>query len=64
MGPVTMIAMTGEDLDAAKVDANLFFPAQIKQTLSKWRVGFTTIDESRRSSSGRHRQGRSRKVIF
>ena len=44
--PVTMIAMTGGDLDAAKVDANLFFPAQIKQALSKWRVGFpTTIDD-------------------
>jgi photosynthetic reaction center cytochrome c subunit len=44
--PVTMIQMTGGDLDAAKVDANLFFPAQIKQGLSKWRVGFpTTIDD-------------------
>jgi hypothetical protein len=44
--PVTMIQMTGGDLDAAKVDANLFFPAQIKQALSKWRVGFpTTIDD-------------------
>jgi photosynthetic reaction center cytochrome c subunit len=44
--PVTMIEMTGGDLDAAKVDANLFFPAQIKQALSKWRVGFaTTIDD-------------------
>jgi outer membrane lipoprotein-sorting protein len=44
--PVTMIATTGGDLDAAKVDANLFFPAQIKQALSKWRVGFpTTIDD-------------------
>jgi hypothetical protein len=44
--PVTMIAMTGGDLDAARVDANLFFPAQIKQALSKWRAGFpTTIDD-------------------
>ncbi len=44
--PVTMITMTGGDLDAAKVDANLFFPAQIKQALGKWRVGFpTTIDD-------------------
>jgi photosynthetic reaction center cytochrome c subunit len=44
--PVTMIAMTGGDLDAAKVDANLFFPAQVKQALSNWRVGFpTTIDD-------------------
>jgi len=44
--PVTMIAMTGGDLDAAKVDANLFSPAQLKQALNKWRVGFpTTIDD-------------------
>jgi photosynthetic reaction center cytochrome c subunit len=44
--PVTMIAMTGGDLDAAKVDANLFFPTQVKQALSNWRVGFpTTIDD-------------------
>ena len=44
--PVTLIAMTGGDLDAAKVDANLLFPAQIKQALSNWRVGFpTTIDD-------------------
>jgi outer membrane lipoprotein-sorting protein len=44
--PVTMIAMTGGDLDAAKLDASLFFPMQIKQALGKWRVGFpTTIDD-------------------
>ena len=44
--PVTMIAMTGGDLDAAKMDASLFFPARVKQTLSKWRVGFpTTVDD-------------------
>jgi hypothetical protein len=45
--PVTMIAMTGGDLDGARVDASLFFPAQIKQVLTKWRVGFpTTIDDN------------------
>jgi len=44
--PVTMIAMAGGSLDAAKMDAMLFFPAQIKQSLTKWRVGFpTTIDD-------------------
>jgi Photosynthetic reaction centre cytochrome C subunit len=45
--PITMIAMTGGDLDGAKVDANLFFPAQIKQALSKWRVGFPTAIDDR-----------------
>jgi photosynthetic reaction center cytochrome c subunit len=43
--PVPVIPLTGGDLDGAKVDADLCFPAQVKQTLSEWRVGFpATID--------------------
>jgi photosynthetic reaction center cytochrome c subunit len=43
--PVAVIPLTGGDLDGAKVDADLCFPAGIKQTLNEWRVGFpTTID--------------------
>ena len=38
--PVPVMALTGADLEAAKVDAQLSFPAQIKQVLGKWRVGF------------------------
>jgi photosynthetic reaction center cytochrome c subunit len=42
---VPVIPLTGGDLDGAKVDADLCFPAGIKQTLTDWRVGFpTTID--------------------
>jgi hypothetical protein len=37
--PVPVLALTGHDLDGAKLDANLSFPAQIKQALTKWRVG-------------------------
>ncbi|MEQ1574071.1 MAG: photosynthetic reaction center cytochrome c subunit family protein [Vicinamibacterales bacterium] len=43
--PVPVLPMTAEELDAAKVDAALFFPATLKLALTQWRVGFpTTID--------------------
>jgi photosynthetic reaction center cytochrome c subunit len=41
--PVPLILLTGGDLDGAKVDADLSFPAQIKQDLSKLRVGFPPL---------------------
>jgi len=46
--PVPLLPLTpGGELDGAKLDAALFFPARIKETLSQWRVGFpiTTIDD-------------------
>jgi photosynthetic reaction center cytochrome c subunit len=44
--PVPVLALTGAALDAAKVDADLSFPAGIKQAFSPWRVGFpATIDD-------------------
>jgi photosynthetic reaction center cytochrome c subunit len=44
--PQPLIVLTGGDLDGAKLDADLCFPAMLKQDLSKWRVGFppVTID--------------------
>jgi len=43
--PVPVLPLTGDDLAGAKVEAELSFPAQIKQALSDWRVGLpTTID--------------------
>ena len=38
--------MTGGDLEGAKLDASLFFPGQIKNSLTKWLAGFpeTSID--------------------
>jgi outer membrane lipoprotein-sorting protein len=46
--PVPFILMTGGELDGARMDASLAFPAQIKQSLTKWHVGFppVTIDKS------------------
>lgn len=43
--PVPMMELAGQDLDGAKVDAELFFPSKIKQTRSKWQAGATTIDD-------------------
>lgn len=37
--PVPVLALTGDDLDGAKFDARLFFPARIKQALTDWLVG-------------------------
>lgn len=43
--PVPLLALSGGDLDAAKLDADLAFPARIKQALTEWRVGVPdTID--------------------
>jgi photosynthetic reaction center cytochrome c subunit len=39
--PVPLLPLTpGAELDGARMDAQLFFPAQIKQALSQWRAGF------------------------
>jgi photosynthetic reaction center cytochrome c subunit len=44
--PVSVLALAGEDLDAARIEAELSFPARIKQALGGWRVGFpATIDD-------------------
>jgi photosynthetic reaction center cytochrome c subunit len=40
--PVPVIPLSGADLDGAKVDAALCFPAQVQKTLSEWRVGFSS----------------------
>jgi len=44
--PVPVLALDGGDLEGARLDAELSFPARIKQALSRWRVGFSaTIDD-------------------
>lgn len=44
--PVPFTELTGGELDGAKLDAELHFPAQIKQMLHQWRVGPpSTIDD-------------------
>jgi len=39
--PVGVLALTGQDLDGARLDAQLAFPAKIKEALANWRVGST-----------------------
>jgi hypothetical protein len=44
--PVTVQALSGGDLEAARLEAELTFPARIKQAFTTWRVGLpTTIDD-------------------
>jgi len=45
--PFSLIMLTGGELDGARLDADLSFPALLKQDLSKWHVGFppVTIDD-------------------
>jgi len=44
--PVPVLALTGGELDGVKLDAELLFPARIKDTLGGWRVGVPTeIDD-------------------
>ncbi|HEV3329348.1 MAG TPA: c-type cytochrome [Bryobacteraceae bacterium] len=37
--PVPLLALSGDDLDGAKLDAELCFPTRLKQVLTEWRVG-------------------------
>src|SRR4029077_14266995 len=37
--PVPLMEVTGQDLDGLKLEAQVLFPARIRQALGKWRVG-------------------------
>ncbi len=44
--PVSVLPLTGGDLDGARVEAELAFPGRLKQMLTEWRVGAPfTIDD-------------------
>ena len=44
--PVTVQALTGGDLQAARLEAEVTFPARIKQSFPTWRAGLpSTIDD-------------------
>ena len=45
--PLPVIQLTGTALEGTRLEAELSFPARIKQTLSKWRVGFATAINDR-----------------
>lgn len=43
--PVPLMALTGGNLNLARIEAMLSFPTQVKQAFSQWRVGLTTIED-------------------
>jgi photosynthetic reaction center cytochrome c subunit len=43
--PVSLLPLTGGNLEGARLDAMLGFPAQIKQAFSQWRITATAIDD-------------------
>jgi photosynthetic reaction center cytochrome c subunit len=46
--PVAVMALTGGELEGARLDALLSFPGQIKQALGQWRTGAPAIIDDRR----------------
>jgi photosynthetic reaction center cytochrome c subunit len=45
--PVPLLALTGQELDGVKLEVELWFPARIKQALTKWRVGAPAVIKDR-----------------
>jgi len=45
--PLPVLDLTGGDLDGARLDAVLSFPAHIKDALTGWRAGFPTFIDDR-----------------
>jgi len=45
--PAPLMALTGGKLDGARVEAMLFFPPEVKQIRSQWRVGTAKVDGHR-----------------
>jgi hypothetical protein len=43
--PSPLISLTGGNLEGARLDAMVLFPAQIKQMATQWRVGTASIDD-------------------
>jgi hypothetical protein len=45
--PVPVLALAGADLDGLRLDAELLFPARIRQVLGQWRVGLPRAIDDR-----------------
>lgn len=43
--PVGLLTLTGGNLEGARIDGAVAFPAQLKQAFNQWRVGATSIDD-------------------
>ena len=45
--PVAVLALSDQEIDGLKLDADLAFPGNIKQALTKWRVGLPAVIDDR-----------------
>lgn len=45
--PLPLLPLTGQELDGVKLEAELWFPARIKQALTRWRVGAPAVLDGR-----------------
>jgi photosynthetic reaction center cytochrome c subunit len=45
--PVPLLALTGQELDGVKLEAELWFPSRVKEALTKWRVGAPAVINER-----------------
>jgi hypothetical protein len=43
--PLPLVTLTGGNLDRARLEATLLFPAGIRQAFGQWRIGRTAIDD-------------------
>ena len=43
--PLLLMALSGGNLEGARIDAMVFFPTQLKQAFNRWRVTSTAIDD-------------------
>src|SRR5438093_934490 len=65
--PVRLLPLLpGAELDAARIDADLWFPGGIKQALTDWRTGFplTTVEDKEVTIIQGTASGRSRIKLF
>jgi photosynthetic reaction center cytochrome c subunit len=65
--PVPLIMLNGGDLDGAKLDAELTFPAMVKQSLSNWHTGFPAVkinDRDVQTVQGNAASGTRVKLFF
>ena len=44
--PLPLIALTGGNLEGARLDAMVMFPSQLKQMAKQWRVSIASIDDN------------------
>ena len=63
--PVPLLTLTGGNLDGAKLDAMLWFPAAIRQAFPEWRVGRTAInDKEVQVAAGPVRRAAARQLLL